>query len=289
MQDLRQSQEYAHYLEKIGWEIVKIDGVNIFIRQLSFLGSIIKIQRPEKLNLSEVDSIAKKYKALFGIKEELEKHGFKKNHSPLLCSKTIQIDLIPSEEKIMAQMKKDARYEIRKAQNYPLQLIELDDLNLFRKTWRKLAKRERWVPPVHYLTSLKEAFNTHAIFVVVKNKETEKILGGVTIVIDNQTAYYYYAFSSSDGKKLGVPYFLVWEAMKMTKSSRGRSASGRKKGCKVFDFEGIYDERFPIKSWKGFTHFKRSFGGEEVEFPGPLIKVYNPILKFIGNLHLKFL
>ncbi|MDP3955082.1 MAG: peptidoglycan bridge formation glycyltransferase FemA/FemB family protein [bacterium] len=279
--DLRQSQEYAKYLEKIGWKVEKTDSLNIFIRRLPFFGSIIKIQRPEKINLKEIDEIAKKHKALF-VKiepgdrkdaEEAKTQNFKENNSPLLCSKTIQIDLIPSEEKILAQMKKDARYEIRKAEKEPLSLIELDDLILFRKTWRKLAKRERWVPPIQHLTSLKEAFNSNVIFIVAKNKETDKILGGVTLVLSDKTAYYYYAFSSNAGKKLGVPYFLVWEAMKMAK----------KKGCEVFDFEGIYDERFPIESWKGFTHFKKNFGGEEIEFPGPIIKVYNPILKFLSR------
>ncbi len=278
MQDLRQSQEYTRYMEKIGW---RVEEGKIFIRMIPLLGSIIKIQRPEKIDFSRINHLAKKYRTLF-IKieplnrkdaEEAKTQNFKENNSPLLCSKTIQVDLTPSEEKIMAQMKKDARYEIRKSQKQPLSLIELDDLSLFRKTWRKLAKRERWVPPNSYLTALKEAFGNNAIFLVVRNTETDQILGGVTVLLSNQTAYYYFAFSSNAGKKLGVPYFLVWETMKMAK----------KNGCKTFDFEGIYDERFPIKSWKGFTHFKKSFGGEEVEFPGPVIKVYNPILRLFSS------
>lgn len=46
----------------------------------------------------------------------------------------------------------------------------------------------------------------------------------------------------------------------------------KKRGCKIFDFEGIYDERFPNKSWLGFTHFKKSFGGYEVSYPGTYTK-----------------
>ncbi len=42
----------------------------------------------------------------------------------------------------------------------------------------------------------------------------------------------------------------------------------KKSGCKVFDFDGIYDERFPIKTWLGFTKFKKGFGGKEIEYPG---------------------
>jgi lipid II:glycine glycyltransferase (peptidoglycan interpeptide bridge formation enzyme) len=47
---------------------------------------------------------------------------------------------------------------------------------------------------------------------------------------------------------------------------------GKKRGAKMFDFEGIYDSRFPNKSWLGFTHFKKSFGGKEVEYPGCFVK-----------------
>ena len=43
-------------------------------------------------------------------------------------------------------------------------------------------------------------------------------------------------------------------------------------GAKILDFEGIFDERFPNKKWKGFTHFKKSFAGYEVEYPGAFSK-----------------
>ena len=73
-----------------------------------------------------------------------------------------------------------------------------------------------------------------------------------------------YAASTTNGKQLFVPTMLVWEAIKL----------GKKLGKKYFDFEGIYDERFPLKAWKGFTRFKQSFGGKEVVFPGTLRKLF---------------
>jgi len=50
----------------------------------------------------------------------------------------------------------------------------------------------------------------------------------------------------------------------------------KKMGCKIFDFEGIYDDRFPLKSWLGFSRFKKSFGGLEVEYPGAYSKFLLP-------------
>jgi lipid II:glycine glycyltransferase (peptidoglycan interpeptide bridge formation enzyme) len=46
----------------------------------------------------------------------------------------------------------------------------------------------------------------------------------------------------------------------------------KKRKCKLWDFEGIYDERFPNKDWLGFSHFKKSFGGSEILFPGSVTK-----------------
>lgn len=94
------------------------------------------------------------------------------------------------------------------------------------------------------------------------------VLAGALILIHDKISYYFHAASTPEGQKLSAPYLVVWEAIKLAK----------KKDCRVFDFEGIYDERFPIKSWKGFTHFKKSFGGKEVEYSKTSLKFYNPLL-----------
>ncbi|MDP2649694.1 MAG: peptidoglycan bridge formation glycyltransferase FemA/FemB family protein [bacterium] len=279
MQDLRQSTEYGKHMEAIGWKVEKINSTQAFIRPLLFIGSIIKIQRPQNLSFPDIDKLAKKYKAIFvkvepcnhGNTEIFRNHGFKKNKSPMLCSKTIQIDLTKSEEQILKDMKKDTRYELKKIPKNKITLEETNDLFLFRKFWKEYASFKRWIPPISFLQSLKKSFGKNSIFLLAK--QDEKILGGITLILNERTAYYYFAFSSKEGKKSGVPYFLVWEAIKLAKSSK----------CKAFDFEGIYDERFPNNSWQGFTHFKKGFGGKEVEFPQPIIKLYNPVLKLIAK------
>ncbi len=78
----------------------------------------------------------------------------------------------------------------------------------------------------------------------------------------DKIAYYWLAAATNLGKKLFAPTLLVWEVLKTAK----------KNGCEVFDFEGIYDERYPIKSWLGFTKFKEGFGGKEILYPPSLVK-----------------
>jgi lipid II:glycine glycyltransferase (peptidoglycan interpeptide bridge formation enzyme) len=76
-----------------------------------------------------------------------------------------------------------------------------------------------------------------------------------------------YAASSKKGKKLYAPTLNTWEAIRLSK----------KKGSSIYDFEGIYDSRFPLKTWRGFTRFKKSFGGKEIKYPGAFVKHRLPI------------
>ena len=87
---------------------------------------------------------------------------------------------------------------------------------------------------------------------------------GLLLLFHDQIAYYYQAASIKLGKKLAASSLLVWEALRLSK----------KKGCKTFDFEGIFDPRFPQKSWLGFTKFKKGFGGREIVYPPSLTKTF---------------
>lgn len=86
----------------------------------------------------------------------------------------------------------------------------------------------------------------------------QRPIAGILLLFYDQIAYYWFASSLPLGKKLFAPTLLVWEALKLSK----------KRGCQVFDFEGIYDERFPkaSSSWRGFTKFKEGFGGKKIVY-----------------------
>ena len=101
-------------------------------------------------------------------------------------------------------------------------------------------------------------------------------LAGCLLLTHDRVAYYHHAANSPEGRKLLAGYLVLWEAIKLAKSL----------GCHTFDFEGIYDERFPkaTRDWKGFTNFKKKFGGKEVEFPHPLIKYYSLPFKLLAKL-----
>ena len=60
--DLRQTEEYAKYLDSIGWVVEKDNKTktNIYIKKIPLLGlSVLKLQRPNKL--PEINDLKKNY------------------------------------------------------------------------------------------------------------------------------------------------------------------------------------------------------------------------------------
>jgi len=290
MADLRQSLEYAKHLEFLGWKIEKINGVYIFIRQFPLIGSIVKIQRPEKApEIGKMMSLIKKYRPLQIIFEPsqqdspaerdpaprdetarqlVSKYGFKKSKSPYLPTKTIHIDLTCSEKKIFSNFSSAKRRAIRKAVKNKViikQGKDIENLTALKNTQNGFLGRFLRIDK--QFKALWQAFRPQkAVLLLATAPEVQKPVAGLLILFYDQMAYYYQAVSTKQGNQLAAPGLLVWEALKIAK----------KKGSKVFDFEGIYDSRFPQKAWHGFTKFKMGFGGEVKEYPAMMTKINFP-------------
>jgi lipid II:glycine glycyltransferase (peptidoglycan interpeptide bridge formation enzyme) len=261
MIDIRQTYQYARYLKEIGWQVERINEINYFIKKFPLIGTVLKIQRPEEIKIKKINDIAKKYKAFQVIIEpkydyqiiNLKYHNYKLNKSPYLPTKTLQIDLTTEKENIFGKFKKDAKRAINKNKDLELKIYYLGSLNDFRSFWKKAVGFKRFVPSSVQLASLKKSFNNNALFIT----DIQKLTGAIFLATD-KIAHYWQAFNSLKGRKEQLQYRIVWQGILWAKA----------KGIKIFDFEGIYDERFPNKNWQGFTHFKKSFGGYEVKYPG---------------------
>jgi lipid II:glycine glycyltransferase (peptidoglycan interpeptide bridge formation enzyme) len=272
MKDIRQAPAYAKYLRNIGWTTRNINHTYYFIKKIPLLGSVVKLQRPEEIKIKDVLRLAEKHKAFSVIIEPkteltakyLVEVGFRPSKSPYLPTKTLQLDLTKTKKDLSNQLKKDARYSIRKAKELRARNCELGDIKKFRNAWKKAVSFKRYVPPVSQLKALKKSFGNNALFL-----KTETDSAGAIFLLADKIGYYWQAFSGQEGRRQLAQYELVWEGILWAK----------KQGAKVFDFEGIYDERFPNKRWKGFTHFKKSFGGHEVEYPGAFVKSLLPKLR----------
>ncbi len=269
MVDIRQTPEYAHYLSCVGWIVERKDNVNYFIKKIPLIGSLIKIQRPEKTDLHNIAKLAKKYRAfqivlepnltvsVTHIHDRLLHKGYKLSKSPYLPTKTMLLDLKLSEKKLLTNLKKDARYAIKKNEKLELRRYSLEEIEEFRQVWKSAVNFKRYISPINQLSALKKTFAENCLLITDNQKR-----GGAIFLKTKDIAYYWQAFTDKKGRKAQIQYKIIWDGILWAKKS----------GCKIFDFEGIFDERFPNKSWLGFTHFKKSFGGKEVEYPGCFVK-----------------
>ena len=272
--DIRQSSQYAEFMRRIGWQVENAAGVNIFIRQLPLIGSLIKVQRPSwPIPFEQIEAVARKYRAHFvkiepNIPSTSDQspmiNDYRPDSWPLLPTKTVWINLQRPPEDIVAAMDKDTRYAIRSAQKNAVTIVQSNDIAAFVKGWERNAHdRGFWVPFSKELRLLWESFGSQAIVLLAHTPRNSDPVAGALILHNSTTASYLHAFSTPIGRHLSAPSLIIDAATELSK----------KLGCAVLDLEGIYDPRFhqATKKWHGFTHFKMGFGGEVVSYPAPII------------------
>ncbi|MBI2028988.1 peptidoglycan bridge formation glycyltransferase FemA/FemB family protein [Candidatus Gottesmanbacteria bacterium] len=274
--DIRQSSQYSKYLRQIGWQIEKIDNWNVFIRDIPLYGKFAKLQKITPLIPFDKIKKFKKEKNIRRLIIEPDSYNdkiltsqflinnFKINNSPYIPTKTILIDLTRFEEEIFKSFSSNTRRAIRKAKKCNVEVINSTDIERFIKL------KTRNMFPVSQLMAkdikaLWESFypnNSTLLLASCFNdlNHFNKYIAGILLLFCESKVYYWLASSTKEGNILRAPSLLVWEALKLSK----------KKGYKVFDFEGVFDDRFPksTNSWKGFSKFKQGFGGKEISYLG---------------------
>ena len=230
----------------------------------------MKVQRPEELLVEKILGIAKRYRAIYvsfeplpstqsgtGGQALLEKYGFGLSKSTFLPTKSLELDLAKSNKYFYRNLKKDCRYALRKCEEQNIECKMGIEIKEFRDTWKKSVPVGRYVMSERNMKSMKAAFGKKMQLIAT----TDLSAGGIFLTA-NKRACYWMGFSNREGRKTQAQYKVVWEGILWAK----------KMGGTIFDFDGIYDERMPIETWKGLTHFKKSFGGEEVYYPGAYSK-----------------
>lgn len=296
--DIRQTSQYAEYMQSIGWKTENFSNGQAFIRQIPLVGSIIKIQHNAiPIPFAEIDALAKKNRCSFlkmepyfpedkALLQQLKLHQFKPDNFPLLPSKTIKINLIPNETTLLRNLEKDTRNLLNRTFKNNLSVKTSKDSpqvtrEQFVTLWQQNAKEKHFNGASDTeIGNLYEYFKqgqSELIF-IFKPDSNEPLAGA--LIMNNpavKTSHYMHAFSTLEGRKQNASYRLLWESILYAKT---------KFNSKIFDLEGIYDERYPqsTKHWQGFTLFKKGFGGETYTYIGSFTKYYNPLFKIFSLL-----
>jgi lipid II:glycine glycyltransferase (peptidoglycan interpeptide bridge formation enzyme) len=272
--EIQQTPEYATYIRLLGWNVERIDDINVYWRILPFIGGIAKIQRPHILpSVDHIRTFVQKNQIRTIVAEACHTEDAQKftdwyrkletfvriDHSPYIPTKTIIVDLAGDEKKIFSRFSEAKRRAVRRAQKNSITIVESDDIRTATSVKNKSAGFLGFMT-THGIKELWQAFYPeHITTLLAKTPDQKDPVGMILLLFYGDTAFYWIAGASKKGKKLFAPTLLVYKALLLSKN----------RGCTLFDFIGVWDDRTPhlFGEWKGFTKFKEGFGGTEQYYP----------------------
>lgn len=181
---------------------------------------------------------------------------------------TLWLDLRPSAEQILAQMKPKGRYNIGLAERHGVRVTEdgspdgiKDFLRIHDETLERHRLRRRSAGYFRTLLSIFPARRRISIFFA---EHEGRRLATALVVFFGRRATYFFGGSLAEQRHLMAPYALHYEVMRRAKQ----------RGCDWYDFWGVSPPGWVGDSWQGISAFKRKFGGMEIHLTPTLDSIY---------------
>ncbi len=189
----------------------------------------------------------------------LGKLGLKKSPMHLAAEHTVVMDLKLPEEELLAKMRRQTRYEVRRSEKLGIRVIlgnSEDDLREFHAVQVETAKRQGFVPPsLEVLLAMRAAFGDDLTIYKAVTADGAAVAYGL-VVRGGLEGDYYEAASTELNRKLPGAYALLWQATKSLKTA----------GCERFNLWGIAPPGQPNHRYAGVTTFKTGFSESITEF-----------------------
>ncbi len=309
------SHPEANFLQSSNWgKVYEIDGEKVFylglfdggtqigaslaILKLAKRGTYIEIpggplvdwgkEKQVRAMLDGVTDIAKREKCVFvrmrpNIPDNDKNRNMAKKlnlvESPmhLHAEHTVMLDLSKTEEELMAAMRRQTRYEVRKADKLGIKVkyeTTKKAFNDFYDLQLETAKRQGFIPSSReFILAQQEAFG-EAARIYTASLHGQVLAKGL-IIMQKPEAVYNEAASTDEGRKLPGAYALQWQVMRDAKSE----------GIERYNLFGIAPPNSPHHRYAGVTTFKTGFGGELVTYLPAQDLIIRPIrYKFVHKL-----
>lgn len=235
-------------------------------------GPVAKTAQDFKAAINDLANLASEEDAVFIRIEprnpEFVKHfpkNAKKSHD-LNPKETWVLDLTGTEEEYKAKLPSRLLryYRNREKNGITIETSKNpDDIKYLLDLQKALAKEKNisTFSEEYLKTELKQPFAT-----LYLAKQDQNIIAAGLIFDHGKTRYNLQGAQTDEGRKLHATGILTIQLIE----------DAREKGLELFDFWGIAPEGAPsTHPWAGFTNFKKTFGGYEVDFAG----TYDIILK----------
>lgn len=202
--------------------------------------------------------------------------GLRKAEMHLYAQNTNILNLSHTEEVLLANMRRQTRYEIRQAekQNIKVESSSSEELvDKFYELQRQTAKLHDFIPPTRdFLVFLIRSFEGSAKFyLATKNGQ---FLALALVIFYGQEADYFEGASTLEGRKLPGSYAIQWQIIKDAKAS----------GLSRYNLWGVApSDANENHRFANVSTFKRGFGGEDYDFVPAHDLVINKV-RYIKNL-----
>lgn len=185
--------------------------------------------------------------------------------------RTIMLDLSPSEEMLLAQMKEKWRYNVRLASRKGVQ-VRVAETRADVQAWYRLLETtgerdEFGIHTVDYYLRAWELFAPDDTLRLFLAEYDGQLLAGIFVSLFAREAIYLYGASSNEMRNLMPNYLLQWEAIRWAKNN----------GALRYDFWGIPETDAEDEAMAGVYRFKRGWGGQVVCFSGCYEQEYHPL------------
>ena len=193
----------------------------------------------------------------------------------LAAEHTVLLDLTKSEADLLAAMRRQTRYDVRRAAKLGITVERRTDDAIFKefhKIQKQTAERQHFIPPdFATLEAIHATFGDHAPIYVARTSEGKAIAYGL-ILETAQEADYYEAASTSLNQKLPGAHALIWQVARDAKAA----------GIPRLNLWGIAPPHQPHHRYAGVTTFKTGFGGEVKNFIPAQDLIISP-LQYLPN------
>ena len=289
--DFRQTPQFARFLESKGFKpIILSNGSVIHEFNLGKL-SIIKSFRPnlDEKSLQEIQEIADKKTNLVAkfapnidFDESLTiKNRYKSINSVMSPTKTLIKDLTQSIDDIYNSFSENTRYKINRSirDKDKIEIIQNPNNFMIDRFYDNLEFRQKFKKFETFtrkeVKNIKNNFWNDSFLISSFTKDNNLVVSNLYLR-DGDKIIYFAGGLNSENSKSKAGFQMIFEAMKFFKNL----------GIKVYDFEGLADERDPKNAvqWESFTSFKYKFSKEEIYYPKTIVKYNNPTFRALVNL-----
>lgn len=186
--------------------------------------------------------------------------GFVPAPMHLHAETTWQLWLTKSSEELLRGMTKNHRYELRRAMRLGVKVVlsrDPKDVERFYRLQVLTAERQGFIPfSWEYLRRQFEAFSADNQALLFKAFWHKRLVAAALVLFYGSEAVYHYAAANQEARKTAAAYAICWQAI----------LEAQKRGLPLFNFWGIAPEDKGGHRFAGLNHFKKGFGGGQVNY-----------------------